>query len=1050
MGTARLPRAREMSRLLIMVVSLAMTCSLAIVTAMPTSAASPPVTISSIAPVTGPTTGGTVVMITGGGFAAGATVTIGGTPATAVTFVSARTITATTPAHAVGVVSIVVTNVDTGTATLANAFTYTAAQPLTLSSISPASGSTAGGTNVTIMGTAFIANAKVTIGGVAATNVVVASATSITATTPAHAAGAASVVVTLPAPDNRTATLATNYTYTAALAVTGVAPNSGPTSGGTSITITGTGFVTGTTVTVGGNVCTIPIVASATTMSCVTPAGAAGAAHVVVTVPGGQSATLASGFTYTGGGASGPVTVSSVSPNSGPTSGGTAVTVTGTGFATGATVTIGGHACLTPAVTDVTTIDCITPAGVAGAANIVVTVPGGQSATLPGGFTYTVPLTITAISPNSGPVGGGTNVTISGTGFTSGSSVTIAGLSCANTTVFNSGRIICTTPAIAIGVGGDADVIVTASSGQSATLPGGFTYTTTGSSALTIAGISPNSGPTAGGTNVTITGTGFTSGVSVTIAGLGCTNTTVFNGTKIVCTTPAIAIGVGGATDVIVTGTNGQSATLPGGFNYITPPAPTITSVSPAVGPIAGGTSVVISGSGFQVGATVTIGGSDCSGVSVFNAGRTASCVTSAGTAGAANVVVTNPDSSVITLSRGFTYSATTTPTVTAISPTSGPVSGGTNVTITGTGFVSGATVTIGGAAATNVVVDGTGTSITATTPAGTAGAVDVVVTNAGGQGATLTGGFTYGSTGSAALSISPSSGPSAGGTQVTITGNGFVSGATVTIGGSACTNPVVANATTITCATPAGTGSADVAVTNPNQPAITLPGGFTYADAPPPTTTQPTTPSASNPAFAPVAPITDSADHRYFPETHHTLNTGFKVFWDAHGGVAIFGLPISEEFQELSKTDNKTYTVQYFERIRFEYHPEFMGTPYEVELGLLGEQMTDGRSGEAPFQPIAESTITGKQLFIPATKHSLSGTFRTMWEAHDGLTLLGYPISEQFEEKNADDGKTYTVQYFERARIELHPEFAGTPNESLLGLLGVQAAIQRGYLPPR
>src|SRR5205814_6905773 len=119
-------------------------------------------------------------------------------------------------------------------------------------------------------------------------------------------------------------------------------------------------------------------------------------------------------------------------------------------------------------------------------------------------------------------------------------------------------------------------------------------------------------------------------------------------------------------------------------------------------GPIAGGTSVVISGTGFQIGATVTIGGSSCSGPAVFNAGKTVSCVTAAGTAGAANVVITNPDSTVIALTKGFTYSATTTPTVTAISPNSGPTSGGTSVTITGSVLATGATVTIGGATAPN------------------------------------------------------------------------------------------------------------------------------------------------------------------------------------------------------------------------------------------------------------------------------------------------------------------------------------------------------------
>jgi len=82
-------------------------------------------------------------------------------------------------------------------------------------------------------------------------------------------------------------------------------------------------------------------------------------------------------------------------------------------------------------------------------------------------------------------------------------------------------------------------------------------------------------------------------------------------------------------------------------------------------------------------------------------------------------------------------------PTVTGVRPTSGPLAGGTNVTLTGTDFVAGATATVGGAALTNVVVV-SGTSITGTTPAGTTGAKDVVVTTSGGSG-TCTGCFTYG-----------------------------------------------------------------------------------------------------------------------------------------------------------------------------------------------------------------------------------------------------------------------------------------------------------------
>jgi len=108
------------------------------------------------------------------------------------------------------------------------------------------------------------------------------------------------------------------------------------------------------------------------------------------------------------------------------------------------------------------------------------------------------------------------------------------------------------------------------------------------------------------------------------------------------------------------------------------------------------------------------------------------------------NLVVTNTDSQSATLTNGYTYNTSNpAPTVTGVSPTSGSTAGGTAVTITGSGFLSGATVSFGGTAATGVNVVSS-TSITATTPAHAAGAVNVVVTNTDTKSATLTNGFTY------------------------------------------------------------------------------------------------------------------------------------------------------------------------------------------------------------------------------------------------------------------------------------------------------------------
>src|SRR5205807_1418890 len=87
----------------------------------------------------------------------------------------------------------------------------------------------------------------------------------------------------------------------------------------------------------------------------------------------------------------------------------------------------------------------------------------------------------------------------------------------------------------------------------------------------------------------------------------------------------------------------------------------------------------------------------------------------------------------------------------------------------------------------------------------------------------------------------------------------------------------------------------------------------------------------------SPVDPAVPLPGAVYFAQTRHNLGGGFLDYWRAHGGLPPFGYPISEELAEVSPTDGKTYTVQYFERARFEYHPEYAGTPHEVLLGLLG-----------------------------------------------------------------------------------------------------------------
>ena len=190
--------------------------SVAKFTKLGTTTSAPAPTVTSISPASGTANGGTPVTITGANFLAGATVSLGGAGATGVTVQSSSSITATTAAHAAGVVNVAVTNTDAQVGTLTNGYTYTASNPApTVSSITPNTGTANGGTGVTIAGSGFLVGATVAIGGTAATNAVVVSSTSITATTPAHAAGAVSVVVTNT--DAQTGTLTNGYTFTSGL-----------------------------------------------------------------------------------------------------------------------------------------------------------------------------------------------------------------------------------------------------------------------------------------------------------------------------------------------------------------------------------------------------------------------------------------------------------------------------------------------------------------------------------------------------------------------------------------------------------------------------------------------------------------------------------------------------------------------------------------------------------------------------------------------------------------------------------------------------------------
>jgi hypothetical protein len=359
--------------------------------------------------------------------------------------------------------------------------------------------------------------------------------------------------------------------------------------------------------------------------------------------------------------------------------------------------------------------------------------------------------TVSSISPATGDGNGGAPVTITGTNFAAGAILSFGVSTASKVVVVNDTTITAVTPPH---VAGSANVVVRNSTGDQGSLPNGFLYTSTPPSTqpqLNV--IVPNTGSTAGGDTVTITGSNLT-GSTVTMGGVPAT--IVSRGpVSITATTPGGTSG--SAVDVVVTNAKGQSATLQSAFTYAdAPAAPSVSAILPSSGSTNGGTQLVISGTGFRYGAVVSFGGPPppvgtgkraltmavTYDASVCGSGVQLPCIiatTLAHAAGATDVVVTNMDfatgiidsgSGSSTVTQGYTFIVA--PLISDVTPSSGTISGGTTVTITGTNFVSGAQVLVGGQQA--VVQSLNSTSITAVVPANAAGTSPVTVVNPNGQ----------------------------------------------------------------------------------------------------------------------------------------------------------------------------------------------------------------------------------------------------------------------------------------------------------------------------
>ncbi|MFH1531391.1 MAG: IPT/TIG domain-containing protein [Pseudomonadota bacterium] len=798
--------------------------------------------INSVAPITGPTAGGILATVKGTGFLAGARVYFGENEAASATVETPFLITCEIPAGAAGKVDVTVTLPDERSDTLEAAFTYAVEQgdPLTVSSILPESGPETGGFLCVLTGTGFDAGMSVRLGASLAEGVTVLSSTSAHFVAPPGTPGVVNVVVKL---GDDQAVLPEGFEYTATeekepLKLSGITPASGPEDGGGLALISGAGFGEGIQIQFGTEVASLVDLPSSNSLTVTVPAGAAGKVDVVATL-GEETSILYNAYTYLGDEEVVPLALTGIQPDSGPVEGGFLTVLEGAGFAGNLGVQVGAISVSFVNVLSPEVVTFLAPPNAVGTYDVSVT-QGIQQATLPAALTYfsQETLTLSSIEPASGLVEGGTLCVVKGSGFDMDTVVWFGGLQAEVIEVPSSGFMAVLSPAA--DAPGPVTVTVTAAGGANAELVDGFLYTDL--AVLGLAGVQPSMGLTDGGYLAMLSGTGFKPGLAVTICGVPGLNVQVLSPASTVFTLPA---GVAGACDVTVMNPDATTATLAGGFIYVaetvTGDPPVLGLVTPKKGPVGGGTWVLLTGLNFVQGASVSFGQFQATAVSYVDGSRLLA-ETPPSAPGYTNVKVTNPDGASSTLSSAFQFQlpGLTPVALTALAPSSGPVTGGTIVILTGENFAPGALAYLGGAP----VADLTWLSsalLTVITPPGDVGPADLVVVNPDGSTAVLSQAFSYfepGAGGAPPPSVSgvfPAYGTAAGGMNVSVIGASFQAGAMVFFDGHPLEVTEAQGAGILKVVTPAhAAGSVDVAVVNPDGQTTILSNGYTYFVSPP------------------------------------------------------------------------------------------------------------------------------------------------------------------------------------------------------------------------
>ncbi len=563
-----------------------------------------------------------------------------------------------------------------------------------------------------------------------------------------------------------------------------------------------------------------------------------------------------------------PPTLTGIVPASGVRATTVAVTLTGTNLTGTSAVTVSGTGVTVNGITVVNATTVTANFVIASNATlsnrtVTVTTGGGTS----GAVTFTVTLpTLTSIAPNSGLRGTSVPVTLSGTGLSGGTGVTVSGT---GVTVSGFTKVNDTTVTATFTITTGATL---SARNVAVTTPGGIgtpastntvTFTVTGP---TLASIAPNTGIRGSTVPVTLTGSGLTGATAITVSGTGITvnSVSVVNATTVTANFVISGTATVSARTVSVATPIGNTLTVP-----FTVTAPTLTSIAPVNGVAGTSVPVTLNGSSLTGASTIAVTGTGvtASGVTVVNDTTVTATLTilATATANSRTVTVTNAGGAT---SNGVAFAviAPPAPTLTSIAPNTGVRGTAVPVTLTGTNFTTtGTTVTVAGTGVTlSGVTVANSTTVTVTlTIAATAGlgGHNVTVTTPGGTTAPVT--FTV--QGATLASISPTSGARGTTVPVTLTGTNLTGASAVTVSGTAgqvtCTITGTPTATTVTAncvITAAATLSArNVTVTTPIGATNALTGAFTVVNPPVATLTSITPTSSTVAQRGTTVPVT-------------------------------------------------------------------------------------------------------------------------------------------------------------------------------------------------